>query len=50
LQVDGAYQLRIGQGDENSNLLDIIGEGALKGAELDSYQHLFLLSIVYRFG
>ena len=49
-QIDLAYQLRIGQGDEDSNLLDVIGEGALENADLDSFQHLFLFSIVYRYG
>ena len=48
--VDWAYQLRVGTGDEGTNLLDIMGEDVLQGASLDSYQHLFLLSIVYWFG
>ncbi len=45
-QIDGAYQLRIGRGDEDSNLLDITGEGFFEGVDLDAYQHRFLLSVI----
>ena len=47
--LDGAYQIRIGLNDKESSLLNIVGTGAFEDVPVDTYQHLFLLSGVYRF-
>jgi len=47
--VDWAYQIRIGLNDTESSLLNIIGTGAFEDVPVDVYQHLFLLSTVFRF-
>jgi len=47
--LDGAYQIRIGLNDRESSLLNIVGTGAFEDVPVDTYQHLFLLSTVYRF-
>ncbi len=47
--LDAAYQIRIGLNDKESSLLNIVGTGAYEDVPVDTYQHLFLLSTVYRF-